>query len=67
MALGLKSTNHSFLLLSLSQILKQTPLKSSLKGLIATIFVPLRLHVISGSRFKQPSSSVYLTQKSKRG
>jgi hypothetical protein len=25
--------------------------------------VPLRLHVISGPRFKQPSSSVYLTQK----
>ena len=49
------------LLLSLSQILKQTPLKSSLKGV--TILVPLRLHVIYGSRFKQPSSSVYLTQR----
>jgi hypothetical protein len=52
------------LLLSSSQTLKQTPLKSSLKGLItATILVLLRLHVIYGSRFKQPSSSVYLTQK----
>jgi hypothetical protein len=50
------------LLLSSSQILKQTPLKSSLKGL-STIPVPLRLHVIYGSRFKQPSSSVYLTQR----
>jgi hypothetical protein len=52
------------LLLSLFPTLKQTPLKSSLKGLIiATIPVPLRLHVIYGSRFKQPFSSVYLTQK----
>jgi hypothetical protein len=65
----LKLTNHSLrspgihvtfsqtlslsLLLSLSPTLKQTPLKSSLKGLIiATIPVPLRLHVIYGSRFK---------------
>jgi hypothetical protein len=47
-----QTLSHSLLLLSSSQTLKQTPLKSSLKGLIATISVPLRLHVISGSRFK---------------
>ena len=78
MALGLKLTNHSSsgthvtfsqtlshsLLLSSSLTLKQTFLKSSLKGLIiATRPVPLRLHAINGSRFKQLSFSVYLTQK----
>jgi hypothetical protein len=41
-----------YLLLSLSQTLKQTPLKSSLKGLSVTIPIPLRHHVIRGSRFK---------------
>ena len=51
---------YSLLLLSSSQTLKQTPLKSSLKGLITTISVPLRLYIISGSRFKQLSFSVYL-------
>ncbi|KAH8779750.1 hypothetical protein F5882DRAFT_406891, partial [Hyaloscypha sp. PMI_1271] len=61
-ALGLKSTNYSLQIpgvhvtfsqiLSFSQTLKQTPLKSSLKRLIiATIPVPLRLYVIYGSRF----------------
>jgi hypothetical protein len=58
-----QTLSHSLLLLSSSQTLKQTPLKSSLKGLIATISVPLRLHVISGSRFKQLSFSAYLTQR----
>jgi hypothetical protein len=46
-----QTLSHS-LLLSLFQTLKQTSLKSSLKGLIATISVPLRLYIISGSRFK---------------
>jgi hypothetical protein len=58
-----QTLSHSLLLLSLSQTLKQTPLKSSLKELIATISVPLRLHAISGSRFKQLSFSAYLTQR----
>jgi hypothetical protein len=58
-----QTLSHS-LLLSSSLTLKQTFLKSSLKGLIiATRPVPLRLHVIYDSRFKQPFSSVYLTQK----
>jgi hypothetical protein len=48
--LSLMSLYH--LLLSSSQTLKQTPLKSSLKGLSITIPVPLRHHVIRGSRFK---------------
>ena len=62
--LSLISLYH--LLLSSSQTLKQTPLKSSLKGLSVTIPVPLRHHVISGSRFKQLSYSVYYMPRLKR-
>jgi hypothetical protein len=53
------SINESqLLLLSSSQILRQTPLKKYLMGVSVTLPVPLILLVIYGSRFKQPSSSV---------